>query len=146
MSNLMRFDPIRDSLTVRDMMDRLFDEFYSRPLTAFGEASAFAVDMLQTEDAVVVKASLPGVKPEDIQISVTGDVLSIRGEVKEEKQEKGASYQLRERSYGSFSRSFSLPAPVVSDQAKAEFEHGVLTLTLPKAEEVRPKTISIRAK
>jgi HSP20 family protein len=93
-----------------------------------------------------VKATLPGVKADDIKISVTGDVLTIRGEVKHEEEVKNAAYHLRERSYGSFSRSIPLPTSVVADRAHAEFEDGVLTLRLPKAEEVRPKTIAVKAK
>jgi HSP20 family protein len=102
--------------------------------------------MIQTEDDVIVKATLPGVKPEDLQLSVTGEVLTLRGEIKQEEEVKDATYHLKERSYGSFSRSISLPAQVVADKAKAEFENGVLTLVLPKAEEVRPKSISVKVK
>jgi HSP20 family protein len=94
----------------------------------------------------VVKMWLPGVKPEDIQVSVTNGVLTIRGEVKEEKEEKEKTYHLRERRYGSFSRSVSLPNDVSADKADADFENGVLTLTLPKAEEAKAKTITVKAK
>jgi len=104
------------------------------------------VDIYETKDDVVVKASLPGVKPEDIEVSVVGDTLTIKGEVKEEKDIKEENYIRKERRYGSFCRSFTLPVSVDADKATAEFENGVLTLTLPKAEEVKPKTIAIKAK
>jgi HSP20 family protein len=98
------------------------------------------------DDEVVVKATVPGVKPDDLHITITGDVLTIRGEVKQEEEVKEEAYHIRERRYGTFSRSLPLPVPVLTDKAKAEFENGILTLTLPKAEEVRPKTIEVKAK
>ena len=104
------------------------------------------VDMYQTPEDIVVKATLPGVLPDDISITVSGDVLTIRGEVKTEEEKSGASYHIRERRYGTYSRSLPLPTSVAADKAKAEFENGVLTLTIPKAEEVKPKTITVKAK
>ncbi len=146
MSNLTRWEPMRDMVTMRDFVDRFFNEpFFSRRSLLEGFNSP-ALDMYETENEVVVKAALPGVKPDDIQISVTGDVLTIRGEVKKDEEVKNANYQMRERSYGAFSRSIPLPTSIVADRAKAEFESGILTLTLPKAEEVRQKTIAVKAK
>jgi HSP20 family protein len=127
-------------------MDRFFGDAFLRTAGGFGVEGDLMLDVAQTDNDVIVKASMPGVKPDDIHISVTGDVLSLRGEVKEEKVADEASYHLRERRYGSFSRTVSLPTSVVADKAKAEFENGVLTLTLPKAEEHKPKTITVRAK
>ncbi len=146
MSSLIRWEPFREVIRMRDIMDRLVDEAFTRPLGSLALYDVPAVDMYQTDDEVIVKATLPGVSPNDINISVTGDVLTIRGEVKEEKEVKEANYHLRERRFGSFSRSLPLPTAVVADKAKAEFENGVLTLTLPKAEEVKPKTITVKAK
>jgi len=149
MAELMRWDPFREVVSLREAMDRLLDEAFTRPLSlSLGESLAWMpqIDMYQTEDEVVVKATVPGVKPEDLHITVTGDVLTIRGEVKQEEEIKDAAYHIRERRYGTFSRSLPLPVPVLTDKAKAEFENGVLTLTLPKAEEVRPKTIEVKAK
>ena len=91
-------------------------------------------------------AKSAGVKPEAIQISITGDALKLRGEVSEANEVSEATYHLKERRYGSFARSLTLPSTVVSDKARAEFENGVLTLTLPKTEEVKPKTITVKAK
>jgi len=133
-------------VSLREAMDHLFNESFTHPLSVIDGWSTPAIDMYQTDDQVVVKATLPGIKPGDLDITVTGDVLTIRGEIKEEKEVKNASYHLRERRAGSFSRSLPLPVDVVADEAKAEFEHGVLTLTLPKSQESRPKTIKIKTK
>ncbi len=149
MAELVRWDPFREMISLREAMDRLLDEAFTRPLSlSVGEGLALVpqIDMYQTNDEVVVKATIPGVKPEDLHITISGDVLTIRGEIKEEEETKDATYLIRERRYGTFSRSVPLPVPVVADKAKAEFENGVLTLTLPKAEEVRPKTIEVKAK
>ncbi|NMC79070.1 MAG: Hsp20/alpha crystallin family protein [Chloroflexi bacterium] len=145
MSHIVRWEPMRDFFAMREMMDRVFDDLVSQQYGG-REAGVPAVDMYQTEDSVVVKATLPGIKPEDLQISITGDVLTIRGESKQEEEVNNAAYHLHERRYGSFSRSIPLPSQVVSDKANAEFEHCILTLTLPKAEEVKPKTITVKAK
>jgi HSP20 family protein len=131
---------------MRDTMDRFFGDAFLRTTEGYGFEAGLRVDMMQTEDDIIVKASLPGVKPEDIHISVTGDVLTLKGDVREEKATDEAAYHLRERRYGAFARSLSLPVDVVADQAKAEFENGVLTLTLPKAEEHKPKTITVKAR
>ncbi|BCY19400.1 MAG: Hsp20/alpha crystallin family protein [Chloroflexi bacterium] len=146
MANLVRFEPIREMVRMSDAMDRLFENFYGRGWRDNDLFDIPSVDMYQTENDIVVKASLPGMKAEDIQISVVGDVLTLRGEMKADEEVKEASYHIRERRSGSFSRSMPLPSAVQSDKAKAEFENGVLTLTLPKAEELRPKTITVKAK
>jgi HSP20 family protein len=130
-------------------MDRLFEESFVRPrswLAPTDGAATLALDVHESADDVTVKASIPGVKPEDIDISVTGDTLTIKGETREEKEEKEGNYHLHERRYGAFQRSVSLPTLVKADKASAEFENGVLTLTLPKVEEVKPKSIKIKAK
>ena len=145
MSSLIRWEPYRELMSLRELMDRVFEEPFTRAVTR-GMLGGPAMDLYQTDDEVVVKASLPGVKPDEINISITGDVLTIRGEVKEEKTVKESTYHIQERRYGSFSRSIPLPTVVVADKGKAEFEDGVLTLTLPKAEELKPKTITVRAK
>jgi HSP20 family protein len=146
MSSLVRIDPFRDLMTFRTAMDRLFDETVGQPGPAFAGLAAPAVDLFQTAEEVVIKASLPGVDPKEIHISVTGDVLTLRGEVREERDVEGAQYHVKERRFGGFARSIGLPTAVVADRADAQFEHGVLTLKLPKAEEVKPKTITVRAR
>jgi HSP20 family protein len=136
-------------MSLREAMDRLFEDSFVRPggaRLAPSEGGSLALDIYQTDDAVVVKSAIPGVKPEDIDISITGDVLTIRGETKVEEEVKEENYIRRERRYGAFSRSVSIPVQVESDKAEADFVGGVLTLTLPKSEEVKPKTITVKAK
>jgi HSP20 family protein len=102
--------------------------------------------MYQTDNDVVVKASIPGIKAEEVQINVTGDILTLKGEARQEEERKERSWHIREQRFGSFERSIVLPTDVKSDQAEAVFENGILTITLPKADEVKPKTINIKAK
>jgi len=149
MADITRWDPFAEIASLRTAMDRMFDDV--RPFRAFAgnggtEQGFFPVDLLETGDEIVVKASLPGVKPEDIDISVTGQVLTLKGESKDEKEEKAENYYRRERRHGTFVRQFSLPSEVDSDKASATFEHGVLRLTLPKADAAKPKTIKVEAK
>jgi len=147
MSNLTRWEPVREMMTLREAMDRLFDDAFTRPLSVRdGGWSTPAIDMYQTDNDVVVKAALPGFKAEDVQINVTGDVLAIRGEMKHEEEQKDKAWHIREHRWGSFERSISLPTDVVSEKAQADFDNGILTITLPKAEEVKPKTITVKAK
>ena len=147
MSNIIRWEPAREMMTLREAMDRLFDDAFTRPLSMSGNNwSIPAVDMYQTDNEVVVKAALPGIKADEVQINVTGEVITIKGEVKQENESKEKAYHIREQRWGAFERSLVLPTEVVADKAKADFENGVLTITLPKAEEVKPKTISIKTK
>jgi HSP20 family protein len=147
--NLVRWEPWNDLMSLREAMDRLFEESVVRPrdgwLAPLG-AESLAVDMYETDDEVVVKTAVPGVKSEDIDVSITGDVLTIKGETKAEEKVEKANYIRQEHRHGVFSRSLSLPSTVVADKATAEFENGVLILTLPKAEEVKPKTIQVKTK
>jgi HSP20 family protein len=149
--SLMRFDPERELLSLRDAMNRLMEESFVLPsmigeLRGSGRAWGLAVDMFETNDHLVVKASVPGVKPEDLDITVQGETLTIKGEAKEEREEQQGRYHFRERRQGSFSRTLTLPFPIQSDKVEASFENGVLTLTLPKAEQVRPRTIKVQTK
>ena len=146
MANLIRWDPLREVSEVRSLMDRAFDDFFSRSPITYDGIGSIDVNLLQTDDDIIVKASIPGVKPEDINISISGDTLTLRGEVKEDQEYKDVNYHIREMRQGSFSRTMTLPVKVDSDKAKAEFENGILSLTMPKAEEVKPKTITIKAK
>jgi HSP20 family protein len=149
-NTLTRWDPFNDTLSLRDAVKRLFEDSFIRPdtwLTGWeGQQLGIAVDVVDTQEDIVVTASVPGLKPEDLDISLTGDTLTIKGELKVEQKVEEANYVRRERRYGSFQRTLSLPTMVQADKAKAEFENGVLTLTLPKAEEVKPKTIKVKAK
>ena len=146
MSNLIHWEPAREMVTLREAMDRLFDDAFTHP---FGRAAGIqspAVDLYQTDSDVVVRTSLPGLKAEDVQITITGEMLSIKGEFKEKSEAKEKAYHLQEQRYGSFERTLSLPSLVVADKARAEFEDGILTITLPKADEARPRTITVKAK
>ena len=146
MSNLIRWEPARDFMTLREAMDHLFDDAFTRPLTLRDGWSAPSIDMYQTDDEIVVKAALPGFKTEDVQINITGDVLTLKGEMKHVEEKKEKAWHMREQRWGAFERAVVLPTEVVSDKAKAEFENGILIITLPKAEEVKPKIINIKAK
>lgn len=150
MADITRWDPFADMVDLRRAFDRMFEDVRPvRFVPANGGATDggyFPVDLYETENDVVIKASLPGVKPEDIDISVTGDHLTLKAESKQETEEKGQNWYRRERRSGSFVRQFQLPTEVQADKAAADFEHGVLKLTLPKAEAVKPKTIKVETK
>jgi len=138
-----RWDPFRDVISLRDAMNSLLQESFVRPVGLGGGAAPVPLDVRETEDGFVVHASLPGVRPDDVQITVHGDTLTIRGESKADEEKKGETWHLRERRFGSFQRSLTLNAPIDADKAQARFEHGILTLTLPRSERARPKQIKI---
>jgi HSP20 family protein len=144
---LMEWRPFREVSRLRREMDRLWEDYFGagrRALRPMEMEFAPAVDVKETADQVVVKAEVPGIDAKDINISVTGDVLTIKGEKKSEREEKEENYHLVERSYGSFSRSLVLPAAVDMDKIEAKYDKGVLTITCPKKEEVKPKAIEIK--
>jgi HSP20 family protein len=147
--SIERWYPFTDLMSLRQAMDRLFEDSYVRPSRALagpGETGGPVLDVYQTPNEIVVKAGLPGVNPEDVNIDITGDTLTIKGETKAEQEIKKEDYLYRERRHGAFSRSVILPGGLRSDKAEATMEDGVLTLTIPKAEEVKPKAISVKAK
>lgn len=148
MADIVRWEPLGGLTSLRQAMDRLFEDSFVRPSRLWPDmlSEEPALDMYQTDKDVVVKASLPGMKPEEVDVSVTGDVLTIKGEHKEEQEVKEADYFQKERRYGTFQRSLRLPVAVKSDKADAVFEDGILTLTLPKTEEVKPKQIKVKGK
>lgn len=137
----------RDIVSLRDAMNRLLEESMVRPWSMGEELQLPAVDMIDRENEVVVKATLPGMKADDIEVTTVGNTLTIKGEFKEEREEEEeGEYIYRERRYGSFNRSFTLPDEINTDEADAEFEDGVLTLTLSKTETEKQKSISIKSK
>jgi HSP20 family protein len=149
MSSLMRWDPFRDTLSLRNAMDRLFEDSFVTPHLGWiapTSAAGMALDVYETKEQVVIKAALPGVKPEETEVTITGDTLTIRGESKEEKEIKEEDYIRKERHFGSFARSVTLPAGLEADKAEATFQNGVLTLKIPKSEQVKPKSIKVTAK
>jgi HSP20 family protein len=144
-----RWYPFTDIMTLRQAMDRLFEESFVRPsrtLGTNGQVTAPALDIYQRPDEVVVKAALPGVKPDDVNIDITGGILTIKGESKAEQEIKREDYLYQDRRYGTFCRSVVLPSSLKSDKTEATMEDGVLTLTIPKAEEIKPKAIKVKAK
>ena len=148
MANVTRYDPFSEMVTLRQAMDRLFEDSFVNPLTLraySGEAAAPALDVHETGDDIVVTAALPGLKAEDVDITITGQSLSIRGEFKADEKVQRDQYLYRERRYGSFNRQLQLPVRVQGEAANATFENGLLTLTIPKAEEVKPRQIQVKA-
>lgn len=141
--SIRRWEPFTEMRSLRDAMDRLFEEGWTPPIE-LSRVGYLPVDMYQTDKEIVVKAAIPGVKPDDIDVGVVGDVLTIKGERETEEKVEKENYYLQERRYGSFSRSITLPTMVQSDKAEAKYENGVLTLTLPKAEEAKAKKIQIK--
>ena len=132
MSNLTRWEPAREMMTLREAMDRLFDDAFTRPLSVRDGWTMVspAIDMYQTDNEVVVKASIPGLKAEDVQINVSGDVLTLKGEVRQEEERQDKAWHIREHRFGSFERSIALPTDVKSDKAEAMFENGILTINI----------------
>ena len=142
---LQRWEPLREVVSLRDAMNSLLQDSFVRPVGLLGDGSTamLPLDVAETENEFIVKASMPGVRSEDVQITAHGDTLTIRGEFKAEDEKKDAQYHLRERRFGQFQRTVTLSTPISADKAQARFENGVLTLTLPKAEEAKPKQIKI---
>jgi HSP20 family protein len=143
---IVRFEPFSNLMTAQREFDRFFKEAFN-PYYGEGELStrtwAPPVDIYETENDIVLKAELPGVDPKDVEVKVEDNTLYMKGERKFEKEVKNESYHRVERSYGSFARSFSLPNSISTDKVKAEFKDGLLTLTLPKREEAKPRTVKI---
>ncbi|PWB80804.1 MAG: molecular chaperone [Candidatus Methylomirabilota bacterium] len=148
---IVRWDPFRDVMTLQERMNRLFDQALSRPRIDDEEgltASMWspAVDIFETVDSIVMKAELPGVSRDHIDIQVQDNTLMLKGERKFEREVKEENYLRIERSYGAFQRAFTLPTDVQQDKIKAVFKDGVLEVTMPKAEEAKPKQVKIDVK
>jgi HSP20 family protein len=144
---IVRWEPFRDLMTLQDRMNRLFEESVGR-FRGYDESIdsgvwSPAVDIYETEHDIVLKAELPEVKQENIDIRLENNTLTLKGERKFEKETKEENYHRMERRYGSFSRSFTLPSTVDQDKIKAEYKDGILTVTLPKKDEVKPKQIKV---
>jgi HSP20 family protein len=143
---IQHWDPFHEMISLRDAMNSLLQESFIRPGMALadgGRAAGFPLDVRETPEEFVVTASLPGVRPEDLRITAHGDTLIIDGESRAEQEKQGEHWHLRERKFGSFHRSVTLGMPIDPDKAKSHFEHGVLTLTLPKSEQAKPKQIKV---
>lgn len=143
MSTLNRWEPFRSNVGLESQVNRIFNELFDRSQESNLTAWAPAVDIVESEHELVVKADLPDVKPEELDIRVENNILTIRGERKFEKKVDEKNYLRVERSYGSFARSFSLANTVNSEAIKGDYKDGVLTLTIPKREEAKPKQIKV---
>ena len=148
--NIVRWEPLRDMVSLREAMDRLFEESFVGPrwtsLWSAENGATLAMDVYENEDAFVITAPVPGIKPEEVEITITGNSVAIKGETKAEQRSEKGNFLRQEVRYGSFQRSMTLPLDVQGDKAEALFENGVLTLTLPKAEAVKPKSIKVNVK
>ena len=148
-NTLIRWDPFSDAVSLRDAMDHLFQESFVQPRFAVQREAGtgrLPIDLVENQNELIVKASVPGLKPEDITITVVGDSLTIKGNSQGEVKQEKENYVVQERRFGSFQRTLNLPVAVQADKAHADFENGVLTLTLPKVEEIKPKQIKVTAK
>jgi len=149
MTSLTRRESSGRPVSLREALDALFEESFvpSRgEWSSSGRGSIPAIDMYETEDDIIVQSPIPGVKAEDLDVTITGDQLTIRGQVEERDETEEERYILRERRYGSFCRSVTIPTRVKVGQVEAEIEDGMLTLTLPKAEEAKPRGIKVKTK
>ena len=155
--SLVRWNPARDLgafpsdvINMQREMNKMFDSFFRGGTLDDGSFGASvwtpAVDVAEHEDQFQVKVELPGVSKEDVKITMQENILTIRGEKKQEKESKGSNYHRVERSYGSFQRSFTLPTSVKHDKIEAAYNDGILSITLPKAEEAKPKQIDVQVK
>ncbi len=152
MTSLTRWRPRRNLLDIHRGMDRVFDDIF-RPFEDFFSPARYrewnnrdwlpAVDVLEADDHVEIRAEVPGLSEKDVHVSVTDNVLTLKGEKTQETSENGENYHRVERSYGSFQRSFTLPRNLQAENTVASFKNGVLTVSIPKVEEVKPKEIQI---
>jgi HSP20 family protein len=143
-TSMTPFSPFRGVTSLQDQINRLFSETFDRSEGGNLTPWAPAVDIYETEHNLVVKADLPDIKPEELDIRVENNILTIRGERKFEKKVEENNYLRVERAYGSFSRSFSLANTVNTEAIQADYQNGVLTLSIPKREEAKPKQIKVR--
>jgi HSP20 family protein len=145
---MRRHSPFADVVTLRDAVDRLFDERFFRPMFhGNGDRETTpALDVYTTPETVVAKVALPGVKPEDVEVTIADDLITIRGTYMEATETTEAGYVVKELSRGTFERTFVAPTAIKADAATASFEDGLLMLTLPKTEEVKPKRVTVEVR
>jgi HSP20 family protein len=146
---ISRWEPFKDLMTLREAMDRMFEDSYVRPgtrwMTPAGESRCnLPMDAYVTDEELVIMAAVPGANPEDVEITIEGDTLTIKGELKARLD--NVNYLLQERPFGKFTRTLRLNIPVQADKAEATFDKGVLTLIIPKQEEIKPKSIKVVSK
>ena len=141
---IVRWNPRYTRNTMVNEFDRFMEQSLTWPRWEGNGKVGLAVDVVENEDGYVVKASVPGINPDDVEITFEENVLTIKGEIADENTEEGENYHIRERRFGSFGRSVRFPVEVNADEVEAAYENGVLTLNVPKAEEVKPKRIEIK--
>ena len=144
MATITRWDPFQDVLSLREAMNQLMEESFVQPAAAQnGKNFVPALDLSETAEGYLVEAALPGVKPDDVEITVENNVLTIKGETRQETDDKQRNFHRIERRFGAFQRTIGLPTTVKADAIKADLTNGVLRLEIPKAEEVKPRKISV---
>jgi HSP20 family protein len=144
MATVTRWDPFQDVLSLREAMSQLMEESFVQPTTAQGGKNFVpALDLSETAEGYLVEAALPGIKPEDVEVTVENNVLTIKGETRKETDDKQRNFHRIERRFGTFQRTIGLPTTVKADAIQASLTNGVLRLEIPKAEEVKPRKISV---
>jgi len=145
MSDIIRWNPYREMVSMRNAMDRMFEDSLIGPEWDWRSTTSWqlSLDVVESDDDFIVTASIPGINPDDLEITLSGRTLIIKGETEEESDSEKGKYHLRERRYGSFSRSVTLPTEINDKDVKASYDAGVLTLTLPKTEAVKPRHIEV---
>ncbi len=145
MTSLTRFNPFQEMFRLTEAMDRLFENSWPATVPVWSRLLVVPMDLVETDDEFVLWVSVPGINPDELDISYNDRLLTIKGEIVEGPELKNARYHLRERQFGSFSRSITLPTAIDEDKIQATFENGVLVLHLPKSEEAKPKRITVRS-
>lgn len=146
MNTMIRRNPFGEMARMRNEIDRLFEDAFNAPVGNWERNTVwgFPLDVTENEAAFMVKAAVPGMNPDDLDITISDNVLTIKGETHFEETKEDEKVHLQERRFGSFMRSITLPTPVESDAVEATYENGVLTLSIPKAEAVKPKRIAVK--
>lgn len=141
-----RWDPMREIVALREAMNNMLDDTLVRPRAGVNAMiTGMAIDLKETADNFIVESVLPGVAPEQVEITILNDTLRIKAESVDSSEEEGETWLIRERRHGRFERSITLPATVNADEASADFENGILKIVLPKSEAQRPRTIQVRS-
>jgi len=144
MPAIIRWSPAREIVRLSDAMDRMFEDAWTRPMSARAEREVrLPLDVYTTPSEIVILANVPGLAPDEVDITLEGDTLTISGEIKPPAENE---YIFQERGHGKFSRMLTINTPIDQAKIEATFENGVLTITLPKTEEVKPKTIKVSAR
>ena len=145
---IVKWDPFKNVAALQDRINRIFDESFSRTAESDDDISMSAwkpsVDIYETDEAIILKAELPGIKKEDVSVEVKDNVLTLKGVRTEEKEIKEKNYYRKERAFGTFSRAFNLQHRIQPDKIKARFKDGVLKIEIPKPEEEKPKQITVK--